>query len=143
MVYLDASFLIPILIPEPASERVERAVVSLGGDRVAVSLWTLLECASAVARLVRMRALAAQSARSVLETLDRVVEESFRLLVPDRNDFGTAREMVAQSRWQLRGGDALHLAIARNHKAERMLTLDAGIIRIAERVGVAVSSAGV
>lgn len=143
MVYLDASFLIPILIPEPASERVERAVVSLGGDRVAVSLWTLLECASAVARLVRMRALAAQSARSVLETLDRVVEESFRLLVPDRNDFGTAREMVAQSRWQLRGGDALHLAIARNHKAERMLTLDPGLIRIAQRVGVAVSSAGV
>ena len=51
--------------------------------------------------------------------------------------------MVAQSRWQLRGGDALHLAIARNHKAERMLTLDPGLIRIAQRVGVAVSSAGV
>jgi predicted nucleic acid-binding protein len=143
LVYLDASCVIPILIPEASSARVEKAVISLGGDRATVSLWTLLECSSAVARLVRMRALAADSARSVLETLDRMVGESFRLLVPDRYDFNTAREMIAQSRWQLRGGDALHLAIARNHKAERMLTLDAGIIRIAERVGVSVTSVGI
>ncbi|MCL4745447.1 MAG: type II toxin-antitoxin system VapC family toxin [Burkholderiaceae bacterium] len=142
MVYLDASFVIPILIPEKASAKVERIVTSFGRDALAVSSWTRLECASVVARLVRMRVLAAEHAQRVVASLDDLIDASFRLLVPGRNDFGTASEMIAQSGWRLRSADALHLAIMRNHKADRMLTRDAKLIELARDFGLPVSSGG-
>ena len=48
-------------------------------------------------------------------------------LIPTSADFNLARDFVAELATQLRGPDALHLAIARNHGIEEILTLDDGL----------------
>ncbi len=47
--------------------------------------------------------------------------------------------MIVESNWQLRAGDALHLAIALAHEAQVFLTLDATLLRIAGRLGIPAS----
>ena len=75
---------------------------------------------SAGARRTRRRA-AARKAGAKFET---IVEESFVALLPNRDDFNRARELLSRFDTGLRAGDALHLAIASNRRAVAIYSLD-------------------
>ena len=53
---------------------------------------------------------------------------TFELLVPTAEDFAAAARYLEVPKTGLRAGDALHLAIAANHGAARILTLDQGFL---------------
>jgi len=128
VLYLDTSFVTPLLLTEPTSAEVEAYVGKLPAGSLYISHWTALELAGVVAGEVRMKRLSAADARTVLAEFDNLVSDSLNVLMPTVADFGLAREYVERFATGLRGGDALHLAIAANHGAKKILTLDAGFI---------------
>ena len=128
MFYLDTSFIAPLVIAENSSEAVEAWVLKVNPGELATSLWTRVELSSLVSRKVRMGELTGAKAAEVRREFDRVLDESFELLAPTAEDFATAAGYLEVPRTGLRAGDALHLAIAANHGATRILTLDAGFL---------------
>jgi hypothetical protein len=128
MLYLDTSFVAPLVIAEDTSNAVEAFVLKLKPGELATSLWTQVELASLVARKVRMGELSAAEAEAVSREFERMLSESFELLVPGAADFVAAARYLESRKTGLRSGDALHLAIAVNHGASKILTLDAGLI---------------
>lgn len=135
MKYWDASALIPLLVAEDASPRVDAV---LREDPAAATWWgTPIECASALARLERDGALGADDVRAALERLRQgmlgwievpasgdVREQAMRLLRVHR----------------LRAADAVHIAaaiVAADYQASSLefVTLDARQAEAAEREG--------
>lgn len=128
MVYLDTSFIAPLVIAEDSSDAVEALVLKLKPGEIATSLWTQVELASLVSRKVRMGELSAAEADAVRREFDRILSESFDLLVPAAADYTAAAEYLERPKTGLRAGDALHLAVAASRGANKILTLDAGLI---------------
>lgn len=128
MLYLDTSFVAPLVIAEDTSNAVEAFVLKLKPGELATSLWTQVELASLVARKVRMGEFSVTEAEAVCREFDRMLSESFELLVPSAADFAAAAKYLETPKAGLRAGDALHLAIAANHGVRKILTLDAGFI---------------
>jgi predicted nucleic acid-binding protein len=128
MLYLDTSFVAPLVIAEDTSNAVEAFVLKLKPGELATSLWTQVELASLVSRRVRMGELSTAEAEAVRREFERMLSESFELLVPSAVDFAAAAKYLEVPKTGLRAGDALHLAIAANHGARKILTLDAGFI---------------
>jgi hypothetical protein len=126
MLYLDTSFVAPLVIAEDTSNAVEAFVLKLKPGELATSLWTQVELASLISRKLRMGELSAAEAEAVRREFERMLSESFELLVPSAADFAAAAKYLEVPKTGLRAGDALHLAIAANHGAKKILTLDAG-----------------
>jgi hypothetical protein len=66
--------------------------------------------------------------------------ESYHVILPTPSDFDLATRFLQHYRTGLRSGDALHLAIAQNHNADRFFTLDAKLIKAAKMVGIPAGS---
>ncbi len=128
MYYLDTSFITPLLLNEATSAAVEAFVGNLPAGSSYISHWTVLEFASVIAREVRLKNLADADARTVLREFDRLINESLSVLLPTVGDFSLARDYIEHFSTGLRGGDALHLAVAANHGAKKILTLDGGFL---------------
>ena len=131
MIYLDTSFLAPLVVAEESSDQVEATLARLPPGSVATSLWTLVEFSSLISRRVRMLDLSAAQAAKVRTRFRQLIDTACVLLVPGAADFSVAAELLEKHRTGLRGGDALHLAIARNQGAADLYTLDEKLIRAA------------
>lgn len=140
MVYLDTSFVAALVLEEAHSSAVAAAVQNLPAGQVCISDWTRVEFASTLARLVRMRELDAAAAAQTAERFERLITASFQIFLPTRSDFAQARQWLLGFRTTLRGGDALHLAVAAHHGVRALLTLDQQLIRAGRRLGVPVAS---
>ena len=139
MIYLDTSFVTPLVIAENSSDAVEAFVLNVEAGELATSLWTQVELASLVSRKVRMGELADRQAQAVRSEFDRLLSESFEVLVPTAADFAKAVEYLETPKTALRSGDALHLAIAGNRRANKILTLDNGFVEAGKRLRLPVS----
>ena len=139
MVYFDTSFLAPLLLEETTSDSVERFVAGLPTGTLAISHWTRVEFASLLAREVRMGGLDHPTAREVDAEFEAVVAESFIVLLPSVRDYALARRYLGQRDTGLRAGDALHLAIAQNNRAEAIYSFDKTLLRAGASLGLPVS----
>ena len=139
MRYLDTSFLAPLLKREATSDDVEMLVAGQPAGTLAISTWARVELASAVACQVRMGQATADNSFKGLAAFDRALRKRFHIWIPDANDFDDARANIIQFETGLRPGDALHLAIAKNHRAE-LLTLDRSLLEAAKMLGIPASS---
>ena len=128
MVYLDTSFVTPLVIAENSSDAVEAFVLKVKPGELTTSMWTQVELSGLVSRKVRMGELSESQAEVVRREFDRVLGESFEILAPTEADFAAASRYLEMPKTGLRSGDALHLAIAANHRAKRILTLDRGFL---------------
>ncbi len=128
MVYLDTSFVAPLVVAEDSSDAVEAFVLKVKPGELTTSMWTQVELYSLVSRKVRMGELSDSQAEVVRGEFDRVLAESFEMLAPTAADFAAAAKYLESPKTGLRAGDALHLAIAANHRAKRILTLDQGFL---------------
>ena len=140
MRYFDTSFLAPLILPEATSEPIARFFENLPADDLAVSHWTRVEFASLLAREVRMGHLDASAARGAGSRFETMIEESFVVLLPNREDFDRARDWLNRFETGLRAGDALHLAIARNYGANAIYSLDKSMIAAGKTLGLPASA---
>lgn len=138
--YLDTSFVAPLFVPEPASDAVDRFVSKLPVGSLAVSHWTRVEFMSLLGRRVRMHILSPGELKLVREKFESLLSEVFRVILPEAADFGLAEKFLCKPNTGLRAGDALHLAIAGNHGAERVYSLDKGLLKAARLLKVPASS---
>ena len=141
MLYFDTSFVAPLVLPEAASARVEAIMRQMAPGEIAVSHWTRVEFAGLVARRVRMRELTEQLASRAVLVFESLLAESYQVILPAPSDFDLAMRLLQHYRTGLRSGDALHLAIAQNHNADRFFTLDKKLIKTAKLWGILVGSA--
>jgi len=140
MIYFDTSFLVPLVLPEATSERIAAFVDQLPADRLTVSHWTRVEFASVIAREVRMGGLDASAAARADARFEAMVRDSFAVLSPTAADFDLARRYLIRFETGLRAGDALHLAIASNHGAETLYSLDQILVRAGAILSLPVST---
>ena len=134
MIYLDTSFLAPLFREEATSVKVADFLSRQVVGSLAVSKWAAVEFASLVSRDVRMGALTTGQGRRLIAEFDSMVVASLVVLIPSANDFGLAQEYVANFATQLRGPDALHLAVAHNNAVEFIATLDDGMLSAAKKL---------
>ncbi len=140
MIYLDTSIIVPLVITEDSSAAVEAMVLKVKPGELTTSLWTQIELGSLVARKLRMGELSAADAEAVRRELRKILDESFRLLLPTAADFATATKFFDIPRTGLRAGDALHLAVAANHGARKIWSLDQGFIKAGKQIKLPVSA---
>ena len=139
MHYFDTSFLVPLILPEATSDPIARFFADLAGEDLAVSHWMRVEFSSLLAREVRMGGLSAEAAREADARFETMVDESFAVLLPNGDDFNLAKKYLGRFETSLRAGDALHLAIATNHRAEAIYSLDKMFLKAGQVLGVPVS----
>lgn len=130
MFYFDTSFLVPLLIPEDSSERIENFFQRLSSGQVlAVSDWTRVEFGSVLSRLVRMKQFKPSDARACAVHFDKLLVDSFNVITPGKVDFECSWDFIIRFDNSLQAGDALHLAIAANLRADKLYTLDNGLMK--------------
>lgn len=139
MLYFDTSFLAPLILEEATSRAIERFLASLPIGSLAISHWTRVEMSSLLGREVRMGRLEAQAARMADAQFEAATRDSFVVLLPNADDYARARTYLAVAATGLRAGDALHLAIAANHGADAIYTLDRTMLRAAHILGLPAS----
>ena len=131
MIYLDTSALVPLLVHERESDAVRRRMDALPPGEPAISEWTRTEFVSAVGIKVRMRQLEPAAARDVVRAFQRMADDSLTVLTPEPEDFALAGRYLEWFDAGLRAGDALHLAIASNHRAQKLYSLDRALVKCA------------
>jgi predicted nucleic acid-binding protein len=133
--YLDASFMLPILVKEPASAVVD-SFMSTAQEKPWVSDLAAAEVASALSRLVRIGRLQAADGTACLFDFD--VWRGAMTLSAEIHavDVRLADAYVRRFDLGLRTPDALHLAIARRLDAT-LVTLDRRLATAARELGVA------
>jgi len=140
MLYFDTSFLVPLILPEATSDAIAAFLRGLPADQFTVSHWTRVEFSSLIAREVRMGALDAGAASQADARFAAMVDESFAILLPNADDFDLARAYLGTYETGLRAGDALHLAIARNHRAKTIFSLDKTLLKAGSALGLPTSA---
>jgi predicted nucleic acid-binding protein len=134
MVYVDTSALVPAFIREPTTDAVIGWIES-AEERLALSDWTLVEFASAVAMKVRIGAVKASLAARANARVREFGRTHCTVVTPAREDFELAFEWVADDASGLRAGDALHLAVAARLRVRAILCFDDVMIRSAAERG--------
>lgn len=135
-IYLDASVLVSLLVDDAntAAARQLNHYASL----VAVSPWTLVECSSAFAKLMRIGRLTAAEKAELDEALDHWATRGPRMVPVALGDFEASRSYVRNSHSGLRASDALHLAISAR-EAFALATFDDVLMRAAKEFGVRIA----
>ncbi|EQD76780.1 PilT protein domain protein, partial [mine drainage metagenome] len=102
-----------------------------------------LEFSSLLAREVRMSGLHEEEALAAESMCDDLIRDAFRVLRPGHDDFILAGNYIRHYATGLRTTDALHLALARNHGADLVLSLvslDKQMLKAATMMGVRASN---
>jgi len=139
VLYFDTSFLAPLILPEATSDQIAAFVRRLPAEEFAVSHWTRVEFSSLIGREVRMGSLDAQAAARADARFEAMVDESFSTLLPTADDFGLAKRYLGRFETGLRAGDALHLAVANNHRAAAIYSLDETLLKAGKILDLPVS----
>jgi len=104
MVYFDTSFLVPLILPEATSERIDAFVRQLDAGQLTVSHWTSVELSSLLAREVRMGGLDRQTAAQAEDRFDAMLYLSFSVILPSFNDYSLAKQYLGRFETGLRAG---------------------------------------
>jgi predicted nucleic acid-binding protein len=134
--YLDASALVPFLLPEAASECID-AFIARAENPLAVSEFAAAEVASALSRLVRTHHLAPSVAAERLSDLDTWRVAATEDVDLQASDVRLASLYVRRFDLMLRAPDALHAAICMRANF-RLITFDKRLAIAAQAIGVAV-----
>jgi predicted nucleic acid-binding protein len=129
MLYFDTSFLAPLILAEAASDKIAAFMGRLPAGQLAISHWTRVEFSSLIAREVRMKAVTAVAGARADVRFDAMIQESFDVILPNADDFDRTRLYLGKFDTGLRAGDALHLAIAANRRAEAIYSLDKVLLK--------------
>jgi uncharacterized protein len=139
MLYFDTSFMVPLILPEASSRRIQRFVRRSRTTPLAISHWTRVEFSSLLARDVRMGLLVPSTASKADEEFEAIAAETFVVLLPTADDFDLCKQFLGRFDSGLRAGDALHLAVATNHRASGFYSLDRKLLKAGRKMGLQVN----
>lgn len=139
MVYLDASLVVALLTPEEHSERADAWFARQTVGSLLISGWVVAEVSSALALKVRSRTLTLDRRAAALAAWNALREASFLTLVAEDEHFEKAAQIADRYDLGLRGGDALHLAVARDAGC-RLATFDRRMSKAALELGILVEA---
>jgi hypothetical protein len=128
-IYLDASALVKLLVPEPESDPLNRAL--LGAADVIVSDLALTEMASALGRRTREGVLAAAEAHRLSREAARLAASCRGAELTPPTHRRAERLLLTSRGTALRPLDALHIALALDAGAATLVTFDARLARAA------------
>jgi hypothetical protein len=137
LIYLDTSLVVALCVPEADSDRVE-SVLAAVVEPLCTSEWTRVEFTSAIGIKVRNRELSEPLARRALADYYEAFEPGVTVFTPSREDYVRAAWYLQDLKSGLRGGDALHAAVAENNRVTRLLTLDKVFVKAARETGIPV-----
>lgn len=134
MYYLDTSVLVTMLTVEPETEAVGELVAAK--KNLFISDWVITEFSSALSDKCRFGSLREEERLEALVAFARIVDTSIVVLSVTRAMFAAAARLCDDPEIALRSGDALHLAIAREHHLA-VITRDRVLTSAAATVGIA------
>jgi hypothetical protein len=120
---------------------VQRVFSDAAPGTLAISHWTGVEFFSLLALRRRMGTLTDIARKNATSQFETIAERSFTVFLPAIEDFTLAKEYLADHSISLRGGDALHLAIAANRAVAAIHTLDKTMLKAGAMLGLPVSAA--
>jgi hypothetical protein len=133
MFYLDTSVLVSAVSAEIGTPAVLEWFET--ADDVLVSDWLMTEAVAALSQKLRMGVITATERAGSLAALRRHLEGAFRSLPVTREDFRAAARFAERAETGLRGGGALHIALASASNAT-LVTLDRKQARAGEMLGI-------
>ena len=132
--YVDTSVWCAYCFNEKDSERAIDWLGTADLSLMGTSWWTETEFASALGIQCQKKALTANQARKARARFTDLLDMVTRLNVLEQ-DYLLASEYCTDSAHGLRGGNALHLAIAQRHGCTMVATLDKDMQANAKRLG--------
>lgn len=134
MIYLDTSLLVAAFTVERDTERVQDWMRGNEHSGLTISDWVVTEFAAALSRKQRMELITAVDRDRAWDAFDDFSSSVPTLLV-SRDHFRNAADHARRSETGLRGGNALHLAIASQQKA-MLSTLDKTQAKAGDALGI-------
>ena len=120
--YVDTSVWCAYCFNEAESERTVQWLAEADMLRLGASWWSDTEFASALSIQLRRKSLASRQSVAARERYAELMDMVRRLNVIEADFIEAAAACLRVNR--LRGGDALHLAIAQRHGCSALATLD-------------------
>lgn len=136
MLYLDTSLLVAALTNESYTERIQQWLGSQDPDTLAISEWVATEFSAALSIKLRVGHIPAAARTDALAAFGRLRAESLAVLPISGLHFRLAAHLADQHALGLRAGDALHLAVCLDHRAQ-LNTLDRRLAEAGPPLGVA------
>ncbi len=137
-VYVDASALVPLFLPDVFNARIE-AYLLTGPADILVSDLSSAEFASVVGIRLRSGLLPPAKAREAFLNLDVWIDQNAETVEARTSDIRDAEAMLRRLDLVLRAPDAIHLAIAQRLGAE-LATFDQRMADCARAIGLSVAA---
>ncbi|MDO8694682.1 MAG: type II toxin-antitoxin system VapC family toxin [Sheuella sp.] len=133
MIYVDTSVFVSLLTRENKTNDVNRWYANCD-QTLASSEWCITEFASALALKQRTGQIDQSFSDTAWEQFQTLCKRDLTLLPVASAHFYKAAVSVLNTTLGLRAGDALHLAVALEYKAQGIVSLDTGLLKNAKQL---------
>lgn len=133
MIYVDTSVFVALCTTEPKSDDVAKWYINSLAKMIS-STWAFTEFSSALSLKVRTGQITEKQSREAWKKFDGLCQNDIELLPIENKVYYSAGILVIDSKSNLRAGDALHLAVAKQLKSKSLATLDKVLAKNASNV---------
>ncbi|QWE19158.1 type II toxin-antitoxin system VapC family toxin [Polynucleobacter corsicus] len=133
MIYVDTSVFVALCTTELKSDDVAKWYANSSAKMIS-STWAFTEFSSALSLKVRTSQLTEKQSREAWKKFDSLCQSDVELLPIESKVYYSAGILVVDSKSNLRAGDALHLAAAKQFKSKSLATLDKFLAKNASNV---------
>jgi len=133
MIYVDTSVFVALCTTELKSDDVAKWYVNSSAKMIS-STWAFTEFSSALSLKVRTSQITEKQSREAWKKFDSLCQNDIELLPIENKVYYSAGILVVDSKSNLRAGDALHLAVAKQLKSKSLATLDKVLAKNASSV---------
>ena len=123
MIYVETSVFVALCTKEQKSDDVAKWYTN-SSVKMFSSTWAFTEFSSALSLKVRTSQITEKQSREAWKKFDALCQNDIELLPIESKTYYSAGILVVDSKSNLRAGDALHLAVAKQLKSKSLATLD-------------------